>query len=703
MRFQVACIAAFITLPFAASAASISTTFTLTSGTLNLATSTLSGPCTLSGIGSCTFTATVTSSASGFTGPFTIKLNSSADSVSGTFTVSAAVLTGSGTASATITDGTGNYLNASGSFPNLTGSGSISGSSITISLSGSGTIVTGGPPTPTVTAVLDAASYTASVAQGEVFVVKGKNMSASGFVQTSFPLPTSSGGVSITFTATSGGSGTNAPLIYLYNQGGVNQLAAVVPSSLSPGSYGLTVTNNGVTSAAFSVTIVLRKAELITADATGNGLGVLQNYVSATDLVVNRFTVGTVGGFSIGPATPGQTEILWVVGMGAVPGGTDNMASPAYDFTQHGVTVQVIIGGTVTVTPTYAGRAPGLTGVDQINFTLPTNVPTGCTVQIQISVNGVKSQATTFMSIATGPSANACVQSGFTTAQLQAYDQGAITVVGGFDMIQFAENIASFGGNVKLDEASGSITEYSGFELYSIPPQATSSGTAGIPIGQCIVTQPSTTTGTVALMAVAGIALDAGQVTLNGPSGSNLTNTPFTETDNTYSLGIGIEGATMTIPGYGNGKIVAGTYTLAAAGGTGVNAFNTSITLAAPLTITGGLPTTIVRANGVSLAWTGGNSTDLVEIFGSTSPTSGSGTVSFVCFTTAGQGGFNVPSSITDQLLAVPATNGSIGVASGVFPTSGSGLFNFTLVSDGSSHQGTWSALVGSSGQAAYQ
>ncbi|HMD48190.1 MAG TPA: hypothetical protein VKG79_03790, partial [Bryobacteraceae bacterium] len=278
---------------------------------------------------------------------------------------------------------------------------------------------------------------------------------------------------------------------------------------------------------------------------------------------------------------------------------------------------------------------------------------------------------------------------------------GAVTITGQFELIQFAENIPSFGGNVKIDNASGSFIEYTGFELASIPPQGTGTGTAGLPIGMCIVTQ-QTSGSTSTLLPIGGVALDAGQVTLTGPSGSNLSSTPFTETNNTYNLNIGIEGASMAIPGYGNGKVVAGTYTISGTGGTGVNAFNTSVSLATPLTITGGLPTTIVRSAGIPLAWTGGNPNDLVIISGSTTPTSGNG-VGWVCYTTAGTGGFTVPASVTNQLLAVPASGGFIGVSSGSFPTSGAGLFNFTLVSDGSSHQGTFSALVGTAGMAVYQ
>ena len=59
----------------------------------------------------------------------------------------------------------------------------------------------------------------------------------------SFPLPQSSSGVKITFTPAAGGAGTDAYLVYLYNQGGVNQLAGVLPSTVAAGNYNVTVTN----------------------------------------------------------------------------------------------------------------------------------------------------------------------------------------------------------------------------------------------------------------------------------------------------------------------------------------------------------------------------------------------------------------------------------------------------------------------------
>ena len=90
----------------------------------------------------------------------------------------------------------------------------------------------------------DAASNTANIAQGSIFIVKGTNLSASGYTPYGPPRPTiSSGGIKVTFTPVAGGNGTDAYLVYLYNQSGVNQIAAILPSTVAVGNYNVTVTN----------------------------------------------------------------------------------------------------------------------------------------------------------------------------------------------------------------------------------------------------------------------------------------------------------------------------------------------------------------------------------------------------------------------------------------------------------------------------
>jgi uncharacterized protein (TIGR03437 family) len=604
-----------------------------------------------------------------------------------------------------VTGGTGTYAGATGSIP-VTGSVAGTFPSVTLSFTGSGTITTGGsggppgPAGPTITAVLDGASYSKNIAQGSVFIVKGSSLSTTGFNQAGFPLPTILNNSKITFTPLTGGAGTDAFMVYTCNTsqyGCVNdktQLAAVLPSTLPTGTYNVTVTSSGAVSAPFLVQVVQRKFTLITRDSSGSGLAVVQNFTSATAYTIDALTSSVSG---LGPLHPGSVLVIWGTGLGPVTTG-DNTASPGVDF-RAANTIRVIVGGT-TINPDYAGRAPGLAGADQINFTLPANVQTGCTVSLQVSVNGDLSNPT-YISIAPA-GADACVLPGYTTAQLQKFDQGGTFTVGSFNISELSENLPGV-GSFKNDSAGGSFTQYSAFQLSGVPP-----ATTGNTSGACTVFH---FTGSQSQLGIGGggKALDAGTITLNGPAGSNISNKALTQdASNNYSLQI------SGIGGFGGigGSIVAGTYTLAGAGGTDVNSFNTSISLGTPLNITGGLPSNVVRASGLPLSWTGGNSSDLVQIYGFAGTSSGTGAnatldgTQFTCITTAGTGGFTVPSDILLQLPAVSAASIAAGtgatllsVSSGPPPSS----FTASLKAGGSIDSGTFAALIGTGTFPTYQ
>jgi len=667
----------------AAQAATTSTTLTVNAN-VALTNFAATGTATLTGIGTGGFAATVSVGAT-LTAPYTITLSNG--TITGTLTLPPSILTGATSVSggsATVTGGTGSFAGATGSFPSLSGSGSIGTSGISVTFTGAGSITTGGgttppPNTPTITQVVDAAAYGSSIAQGSIFIVKGTNLSPSGFTQFGFPLPATSGGVTVNFTAASGGTPTPAYLIYTYNQNNVNQIAAVLPSSLNPGSYNVTVTNGSNTSAAFAATVVARKFQIFTQDSTGGGLAVVQNFISAAQVDLNRLTTGSVSGITISPAKPGQTLIAWGTGMGPVTGG-DNVASPSVNFAANGVNVQVIVGG-MSIAPAYAGRVPGLAAEDQINFTLPANVPTGCNVSFQVSVNGTMSNAT-YISIAPSNAPTACVLPGFTTQQLQNLDQGGTYTAGGFAITQLAVS------SVPVATVGGAFTQYTAFEIPTNPPvSAQVAVTAGCQVIQIASSGATSST--------SGISLDAGAVALTGPSGSGLTNQALTETSNVYSLLIG-----SGLPGGVNASLVAGTYTLNGAGGKDVGKFTTSVTLGSPLTITGGLPNTVNRSAGLTINWTGGNSTDYVEIAGTGGISAGSGNsvsgTEFFCVTTAGPGTFTVPASILQQM---PAGAGTLEVVSGVTPVN----FSAPLTAGGTVNTAYFLALIGAAGQPNYQ
>jgi uncharacterized protein (TIGR03437 family) len=654
------------------------------------------------GIGSGTFSATLAASASEYSGPFTITLTGS--TITGTMTAPATILAGSGTVTATVTGGSGTYAGATGSFPSLPGTGSFSTTTdaITLSFSGAGTITTGGTvgpppaPVPTITAVLDAAGNTPNLAQGSIFIVKGTNLCPTGTTFYNVPRPTvGSDGVAITFTPAAGGAGTPALLWYEYNPSGTSQLAGILPSSLATGNYNVTVTN-GTVSAPFATTVLQSKFELFTQDSSGTGMASVQNYISAAEVDLNSFTTGNGKSTTISPAHPGQYMLAYGTGMGPFIGG-DNAASPDYNFAANGYTVLAIVGG-VSIPASYAGRA-GYAGEDQVNFQLPATVPTGCTVSLQISVNGTLS-APTYIAIAPSTSASACVQAGFTTAQLQNLDQGGVYTEGGFDLLQIQETIASE-GTIKSNLASGSFSEFTGYQLSG----AASSAATFSNIGSCIVT--TTTTANNVTVSGGAIGLDAGAVTLNGPSGSSISNLAFTESA-APGYGYSLTLATTGLPtgSTGTGTIVAGQYTITGAGGKDVGKFSSSITIGTPLTIAGGLPTSVNRSAGLPLSWTGGNSSDVVLIIGSSSTSTGTGlnttttSTGFTCTTTAGTGGFTVPSAVLTQLppVTLASGNGFLEVVSTVTPAT----FSAPLTAGGSI-SGTFASLLGYFGSAAYQ
>src|ERR1019366_3608389 len=279
----------------AAQAATVSSTLTLTgTATLGATGFTITGQATMPGVysGSGTFASTISIAgitSTTLTSPFTITVTGG--TLTGTYTEPIAILTGDTTAdagnvSATITGGTGSFAGYTGSFPALSGSSASSGlTTYTYSFSGAGTVNTSGggttTPTPTITAVQDAASNTPSIAQGSIFIVKGANLSASGYTAFGLPRPTLSSGVKVTFTPVSGGAGTDAYLWYLYNQSGVNQIACILPSTVAVGNYNVTATNGTAVSVPFVAQVVANKVALFTQDNTGTGLAVVQNYISA--------------------------------------------------------------------------------------------------------------------------------------------------------------------------------------------------------------------------------------------------------------------------------------------------------------------------------------------------------------------------------------------------------------------------------------
>jgi hypothetical protein len=296
---------------------------------------------------------------------------------------------------------------------------------------------------------------------------------------------------------------------------------------------------------------------------------------------------------------------------------------------------------------------------------------------------------------------------------LKNFDNGGSMTVGAFVLTQLQQSVPGVSTTVKLDTIGGAFSKYTGFQLAAAATSSSQITTSTS--GACTVVSITGTSTDVSPVTGKPIPLDAGGITLNGPSGSNITNMALKQDASTlaYSLQLATEG--LSIPGSGgsNVTLAPGTYTLAGAGGKDVGKFNASVTIGTPLTVTGGLPTTISRSQGLTLNWTGGNATDIVEVVGYSGSFTGTGAnatltaTEFYCITTAGAKTLTVPPSILTQLPAVPANSatqpGFLEVVSTPNPTSGNGLFTAPLTAGGNIDMGLFFALVGLGATVSYQ
>ncbi len=249
------------------------------------------------------------------------------------------------------------------------------------------------PGTPVIAAggVVNTASYAqggppnGSLAQGSFFSIYGSGVGPDTPAQaTTYPLPTSLGGVSVQIT--SGTTKYNAPLVFVYK----GQINAILPSNVPIGSAQVTVTYNSLTSQPATITVAKTSLGVFFQRVSGVDLAIAQNVNSATDYPLNLAST---------PAKPGQIVIFWATGMGPIPG-ADNTA-PGAVGDMAGVPVTITVGG-LNATRLYAGRQAETAAVDNIYFTIPSGVTYGCQVPVVITAGGAAANTTNIAITANG-------------------------------------------------------------------------------------------------------------------------------------------------------------------------------------------------------------------------------------------------------------------------------------------------------------
>ncbi len=209
------------------------------------------------------------------------------------------------------------------------------------------------PVTPSIFTggVVNAASFTARVSPGSLATIFGSNLIGTGqSAGASLPLPANLGGVAVSV------NGKPGPVLYV----NASQVNFQIPWETKPGSATITVSSNGVTSAAVNVTVV----------AAAPGL-----FVQGTHAIVQNsdFTLNGLGN----PAKIGGTIIAYFTGGGAVsPAGKDGAAAGSNPASKVTSPVTATIGAQ-TADVSFAGLAPGFVGLWQANIVVPSGITAG--------------------------------------------------------------------------------------------------------------------------------------------------------------------------------------------------------------------------------------------------------------------------------------------------------------------------------------
>ena len=449
--------------------------------------------------------------------------------------------------------------------------------------------------------IANANGYQTTLAPGVTFVIFGSGLGpASIVIAPATDYQTSLAGTSVSFTPVSGGAPIDAKIVYTLD----TQLAGLLPSSAQPGTYAVRVTYNGTTSPPQNVTVIERSFGIATANSGGNGpaQATIGNVNGGISLV--RFTSGqtSFGGYtwSLTPAHPGDTLVLWGTGGGADPandaGGSSGDQTAAGNF-------KVLVGAR-EITPFYAGTSPGTLGLWQINFVLPADVEPNCFTQLSVSAGG---QMSNTASIAISPAGqNACSSSEIPASALAKLDAGGTIVTGGFTVgkthLVFTTSVPGFPLIVNTSDTetiAGAIGRYTAAaigELYG-----------GLKVDGCTIYQKTALTSRIGI-GIPSSDLDAGAtLPVTGPG---LAAGSVLKRDDTNGYGLLLNAGTVS----------AGTYQLTGSGGADVGAFNASVDVPGSFTPTNlDSITNIDRSQPLSLTWSGGGSGMVdAEIIGAT-------------------------------------------------------------------------------------
>jgi uncharacterized protein (TIGR03437 family) len=248
--------------------------------------------------------------------------------------------------------------------------------------------------------VLNASSYSTTNPPGSLIVIFGVSMAGgTGLLKASTtPLSMSLKNNSDTISVTVNGKA--APMFYASN----TQTSVQLPWEVSPGNASIVVTRNGTASAPQQMQVGQFSPGIFTLTQDGKGKALAFNAIPITvngkpALAIAQPT-GSVPGLPAVPAKANDHLLVYCTGLGPVAlvngkpiaDGAAPCALSGCKTTdvQRKTTTQpkVLVGG-VSAKVEFSGLAPQFVGVYQLNFQVPTGVPTGDAVPLQIEIGNI--------------------------------------------------------------------------------------------------------------------------------------------------------------------------------------------------------------------------------------------------------------------------------------------------------------------------
>ncbi len=420
--------------------------------------------------------------------------------------------------------------------------------------------------------VVNAASWSSPVSSGALAAVFGSNLATQQQFATA-PYPITLGGTMVTI------NGTPAPLLFV-SPGQINfQMPAAIGNSEWFNAVSATIVVTTAAGASMPVTFGVESLPgLFTADGSGCGQAAALNIRPDGSVSVNSAS---------NSAAPGDYVALYGTGFGfsaTQPPDGAATAGAARLQTMPSVTVDE----SLTAAIVYAGLAPTLPGVDQINFQVPAAARNGCAVPV-IASAGLGGPTVT---IAVGSGGGKC-----TDPPIQSY--GLISLTKMTISGPLGVSTASTENFSAMFRAGPLLRPPAAQPVVFAPDYATPSGA----VAARVVANPFFVN--IRQCGIPGYShLSAGTIQIQPPGGAAVVVNPTATSD-------GVLYGQQLAAGF----LGPGVYAISGSAGAGVP-LKASLQVGAPIQLQTTFPagTTISQSQPLTVKWTGGDANSLVKV-----------------------------------------------------------------------------------------